>query len=351
MKFLAAPLIYSRTPKIGFNPSFLVYPEGISNLIVPPEKISDLTNFRRWAFSFVESALVSQDYIREDYRLCSFQNDEYIVIGICAVAEFLCDDPNYLFVDKEKRMNHGFFGYVFKKESFQPFFIPKFGNEEVPHVFKELYQYVIKYWQEDDSDPEKNSHPEPYKEVTFEFEEISESGDTLPSVNPEGTMCLPQERYYNRYPQVISAGYSFCSNMPSPQDMSHSQFDYVFIPKLAKVTVAERNIPASQASKKNYEQKPVNEVERVESEFDKLPREERDQFIRQRHQQFPILEQAKDLFNSGLRKLGFDTSLEEKPVETENAHEQQADFLNQQKTKQKEQPSMIATGMISKYKK
>lgn len=272
MKLSAAPLIYSRTLRIGFNPNFLVYPEGVNNL----------SNFRNWARGFVESALVKADYLFSNgCRIGSFQNKEYIIIGVCSLAEFLCNDQNYYFVDKN-RSNYGFFGYVFKKESFKPFIIQKFENNKVPQVFRELYGYVIEHWQDNEPDPEKNSHSQPYKEITFDFEEISlESGklsEDVPRPSKNEIVILPQEQY-NQYSHLISEGYSFCSNIPSIQDANNSLFDYVFIPKISKIEVTIKSDFIPSKSENSYKKEKSIDLERVKTDINKLSPEEKQEVI------------------------------------------------------------------------
>jgi hypothetical protein len=223
MKFLTSPLIYSRTATQGFSPNFLVHPKEFSN------------DDKSWARSFVVPALGKADLLHDYFRFCGFQNEKYIVLGLCCMANWLCDNKNFLFVN-QTRPNYGFFGYVFSRATLENF-IPQFNQKDIPELFKPLYQPVIAHWEE----TVENSYPS--NDYEIECDGIVEKNLPFPIPQKNQMVLLPQRYRFEYFSHIIGKGFSFCFNMPSIEDSKSSPFNYIFTPKYdGKAEIIEKGV-------------------------------------------------------------------------------------------------------------
>ncbi len=214
IKFKVYPLVYSRTAISGFHLDFLVRPENFSEADI------------KWGREFVVPALTKADLLHENSRFCGFQNQKYIIIGLCSMASFLWEDKTYHLVD-QNRSNYGFFGYVFPKEEYDiNKLLPKIDSENMYELFCPLYKYVIEHW----NDKSSESYLSPYYEINCE--EISSTEERQLTILSRGeeVAVLSQKDGFAQYPQIIYNGFSFCFNMPTINDAVISLFDYVSIP-------------------------------------------------------------------------------------------------------------------------
>ena len=138
----ASALIYTRIKHIGFTEKFKIQPEDFSDATAKTvmKYVNDAKN-----------ALTPRLCIAHEQVRVILSIDGYVVLGIWAYMQDLCEDGWKALGENEERLGFGFFGYVWKQNEFDK--CTKFPPLK---AFAELVEtYLRPYWNLKKEDPWK----------------------------------------------------------------------------------------------------------------------------------------------------------------------------------------------------